>query len=79
MTTGDYGVTVSAPVCGTGCPGSIPGSRPERRISFGSFLRSGRLRKQISLLSSGIERRKHTAQSGASTVAEVCPVALAIL
>lgn len=26
--SGDYGVTVSAPVCGTGCSGSIPGSRP---------------------------------------------------
>lgn len=37
MTTGDYGVTVSAPVCGTGCPGSIPGSRPNVRTPFGVF------------------------------------------
>ena len=52
MTTGDYGVTVSAPVCGTGCPGSIPGSRPRAGPRKGSFA-CGRLRKQISLLSSG--------------------------
>tara|TARA_B100002051_G_scaffold276792_1_gene328190 strand:- start:9460 stop:9741 length:282 start_codon:yes stop_codon:yes gene_type:complete len=25
---GDYSITVSAPVCGTGSSGSIPGSRP---------------------------------------------------
>lgn len=32
--SGGYGVMVSAPVCGTGCSGSIPGSRPNENDTF---------------------------------------------
>lgn len=30
-TYGGYGITVITPVCGTGYPGSIPGSRPNEK------------------------------------------------
>lgn len=32
MLHGGYSITVSAPVCGTGSSGSIPGSRPRRKF-----------------------------------------------
>jgi hypothetical protein len=36
-TYGDYRITVITPVCGTGYPGSIPGSRPNVGTPSGVF------------------------------------------
>ncbi len=59
-TYGGYGVTVNTEVCGAFDSGSIPDSRPRKRVPSGTFFVGGYSR-QIILPASGIESRNDAA------------------